>query len=72
VVTEKVDSAAVAVVIVVAVDLVKIAIRADSAAEVALLFLTGLATVAASAPPEVSLLLSAQSPFLRPPLPHFH
>jgi hypothetical protein len=71
VVIEKMDSAAEAVVIVVAVDLVKIAIRADSASEATLLFLTGLATVVGFAPPGVSLLLSAQNPSLRLPLPHF-
>jgi hypothetical protein len=71
VVMEKIDSAAEAVVIVVVVDLVKIAIRADSAFEATLLFLTGLATVAGFVPPEVFLLLSAQNLFLRLPLPHF-
>jgi hypothetical protein len=61
----------VAAAVAVGVDLVKIVIQADLASEATLLFVTGPVTVAAFSPPEVFLLLRAQSPFLQPHPPHF-
>lgn len=66
-----VDSAAVVVVAVGVDPGLRIGIRADSASEAVLLFVTGPATAAASAPPAVSLAPRALSPFLHLPLLHF-